>query len=84
MKVESINVYNGHNLSYEVNLIFDDNGNVLPFNNGKGSHAHLWEQNPNGYLERKSHDKKNSYPIDLKYDLLIKAIEKFNKQKNKL
>lgn len=33
--------------------------------------------------KRKSHDKKNSFPIDSKYNSLISKIETFNKQKKK-
>lgn len=83
IEVHSINVFKGYNLSYEINLAFDNNGNIIPFNNSKGSHAHKWEKDSNdGKLKRKSHDKKNCFPIDSKYNDLIKKIVEFNK-KNK-
>lgn len=84
IQVHSVNVFNRHDLAYEINLEFDSKGNVIPFNNGKGSHAHTWQKDSSdGKLKRKSHDKKNSFPIDSKYNSLISKIETFNKQKKK-
>lgn len=82
IEVKSINVYQGHHLHYEINLNFDIEGNSLPFNE-KGSHAHIWEKNEKGELTRKKHDKKNTFPIDPKYNSLIKEIEKFNKDEHR-
>lgn len=84
LKIHSINVFDGHHLSYEINLEFDDNGNLIPFGKGKGSHAHEWKLDPtDGKLKRKSHDKRNTLPIDSKYDSLISKIVLFNKQKKR-
>lgn len=84
IQVHSVNVFKGHDLAYEINLEFDSKGNVIPFNNGKGSHAHTWQKDSSvGKLKRKSHDKKNSFPIESKYNSLISKIETFNKQKKK-
>lgn len=58
IQIHSINIFDGHHLSYEINIIFDSNGNIVPFNNGKGTHAHSWEKDMNtGKLGRKSHSK---------------------------
>lgn len=82
IQVHSVNIFKGHDLSYEINLEFDSKGNILPFNNGKGSHAHTWQKDTkDGKLKRKSHDKKNSFPIDSKFNSLILKIESFNKKK---
>lgn len=82
-KVEQLDTFL-FNYSYEINLEFDSKGNVIPFNNGKGSHAHIWQKDSSdGKLKRKSHDKKNSFPIESKYNSLISKIETFNKQKKK-
>lgn len=84
IEINSINVFKKHEIDYEINLKFDSQGNILPFNNGKGSHAHLWyKDSKSGELKRESHDKKNSFPIEEKYKSLISKIEFFNKQKHK-
>lgn len=84
IEAHSVNVFKGHNLSYEINIEFDSKGNVIPFNNGKGSHAHIWKEDPaDGKLKRKSHDKRNSFAIDSKYNSMLSKIEAFNRQKKK-
>ena len=84
IKVESINVFEGHNLSYEINLVFDSNGNIVPFSEGKGTHAHKWSMNEKtGTLGRKSHDRKNLHLVDKKFDSLMSKIVKFNQDNNK-
>jgi len=81
---ESINIYKGHDLCYEINLVFDKKGNVVPFNSGKGCHAHLWyKDSSDGCLKRKRHDKGNSFPVDHKYDKLINSVINFNKKHKK-
>ena len=82
IQVHSVNIFKGHDLSYEINLEFDSKGNILPFNNGKRqSCTHLAKDTKDGKLKRKSHDKKNSFPIDSKFNSLILKIESFNKKK---
>lgn len=84
IEINSVNVFKGHHLSYEINLVFDSNGNIMPFNDGKGSHAHIWQKDPaDGILKRKSHDKNNSFAIDPRFYPMISKIELFNRQKNK-
>lgn len=84
IEIHSVNVFKGHDLTYEINLQFDSNGDLIPYNKGKGSHAHIWHKDyVDGKLKRTSHDKKNTFMIDSKYNSLILKIEKFNKQKKK-
>lgn len=84
IEIHSVNVFIGHDLAYEINLEFDAEGNIKMFDNGQGSHAHTWLKDPsNGLLGRVSHDKKNSFAIDSKYETLVHKIEQFNKQKRK-
>lgn len=85
INVHSINIYDGHHLKCEINIEFDDKGNVIPYNKSdKGSHCHYWAKDPkDGLLKRKKHDKSNIFAIDSKYDYLIKKIEKFNKANHK-
>lgn len=84
IQAHSINIFDGHNLKYEINLVFDSNGNIVSsYNNGKGSHAHLWSKYTNGILRRVSHDKSNSFHIDSKYEYLIEKIIEFNNCKVK-
>lgn len=85
LKIHSVNVFDGHNLAYEINLEFDKQGNLIPFDGkSKGSHAHYWQKNPEtGKLGRKSHDKKNTFAISGKYSELIEKIVEFNKKNKK-
>lgn len=81
LKVHSINVFKGNDLAYEINLEFDNAGNLIPFDGkSKGSHAHRWQKDPEtGKLGRKSHDRKNTFAISSKYSSLINKIVDFNK-----
>lgn len=84
IQIHNVNVFSGIDLAYEINLKFDSNGNVIPFDASEnGSHAHLWPMNNNGTLARKKHDKNNHHDMDSKFDNLIADIVAFNKQKNK-
>lgn len=85
IRVQSVNVFVGHDLDYEINLEYDVDGNIVPYDGKKGSHAHYWQKNPQtGKLGRKSHDKGNAFAIADKYEGLVKKIENFNnKQRQK-
>lgn len=84
IEVHSVNVFKGHDLGYEINLEFDGKGNLIPFNNGQGSHAHKWAKDAkDGKLKRKSHDKDNCFHIEAKYNSLIKKIVEFNKKRKR-
>lgn len=81
--VRSINYFVGYHLHCEVNIEFDSNNNVIPYNfTEKGSHCHFWKRNESGTLERKKHDKKNYFDILPEHLKMVKEIEKFNKMKN--
>lgn len=82
IQVQSVNVFDGHDLDYEINLEFDADGNIVPYDGkSKGSHAHYWQKNPQtGVLGRKQHDKGNTFAIADKYGGLVKKIELFNKK----
>lgn len=76
--IHSVNVFKGHDLAYEINLKYDKDGSIIPYEEN-GSHAHLWEKNPQtGELRRTSHNKKNTFDIDKKYSKLISKIVEFN------
>ena len=84
--IRPIHDYQGNNILpiTSTSAIFDSNGNIVSsYNNGKGSHAHLWSKDANGILRRVSHDKSNSFQIDSKYEYLIKKIIEFNNRKVK-
>lgn len=82
VKIETIDIFDGHKLSVEINIKYDSQGNVIPYKKGTGgtSHAHLWQQGVNGGLVRKRDDKSNVFDIPTKYSGLIKQIENFNKE----
>lgn len=82
IKIHSINIFEGHLLKCEIDLEFDDKGNVKPYDkSSKSSHSHYWlKDSKDGLLKRKRHDKSNVFDIDKKYHSLIKKVEIFNKQ----
>lgn len=89
--VESLNIYEGHKLVSEINLKYDSQGNVKPYNpdpkhQESGSHAHTWiDGDKPGYRQRKvgNNGRSEHLPIPDKYIPLIEKIVKFNKQRNK-
>lgn len=84
IQIHNVNVFDGINLAYEINLKFDAEGNVKPFStNENGSHAHYWAKDDKEKLGRKSHDKSNHHEIDHKFDKLIADIVAFNKKHKK-
>lgn len=79
--VSGIAIYNKHQLTESIDLKFDNDGNLIPFDSSeKGSHAHNWTENSPGVLGRKRHDESNHLPIDNKYQHLIDKIVDFNKR----
>ena len=85
IKVHSINVFKEHKICTEINLMYDVDGNIIPYskNSTKGSHAHRWFVNDKGEYERGQHDRQNVFEIPSEYDDLIKHIVEFNRQKRK-
>lgn len=85
LKVQSVNVIEGHHLAYEINIEFDKQGDLIPFDGkSKGTHAHHWQKDPEtGRLKRKSHDKKNTFAVSKEYTDLVENIATFNKEKKK-
>lgn len=83
LTVLNINQNKGHKLDWEINLKFDSKGNIRPFN-GKdsNSHAHQWYEGEDGNMHRKPVDGNSHLPIPCKYNDVIDAIVKFNKQKH--
>lgn len=83
LQIQNINDFGDHKIGYEVNLKFDSNGNVKPYNGKEGnSHAHEWVQAPDGDMRRKDVAGNSHFPIPSNYSNLIKKIEKFNKEKH--
>lgn len=63
---------------------FDKKGKSMKYDNGKGTHMHNWQENKDGDMGRKSHDRNNTYPIEGKYKELVEKIVMFNQQKHKI
>ena len=83
LTILNINDCSNHKIGFEVNLKFDKNGNVLSYNGKENhSHGHEWIQVENGDMHRKPTAGNSHLPIPSRYSALIKAIEKFNKEKN--
>ena len=86
VEVTSIGIYEKHKCVGQIDLKFDKNGDLIPYSkdNKGSSHFHRFSLNPKtGNVERKSHDKNNTYPIDNKYDALIRKIVDYNKKNRK-
>ena len=85
IKIHSINVFEDYGISLEINLKYDDRGEIIPYsaNSEKGSHSHRWFVNEEGEFARKQHDDSNAFDIPPAYNDLIKHIVEFNKQKRR-
>ena len=87
LTILNANVNENHKIKTEINLVFDSNGNLVPYNGKKnGSHSHQWEEQSEGNMGRKTVSKSDNphLPIPDEFKPLINKIVKFNKQKNKL
>ncbi len=84
IKIVNIDDFGDHKIGYEVNLKFDSNGNLLPYNGKEShSHAHTWCQAANGDMHRAPVEGNSHLPIPSQYYNLINQIVKFNKENNK-
>lgn len=83
LTVLNINDFSRHKIGLEINLKFDQNGNVKPYNGKEAnSHSHEWYQAENGDMHRKPTEGNSHLPIPSGYNQLISEIQKFNKQRN--
>lgn len=80
--IKQIGIYRNHKIVAEIDLEFDKKGNLIPYSKGKGSHLHLYGEDTKGNRSRKTHDKKNTFPVPRKYRKLLKQIEQYNKEKH--
>lgn len=83
LSVQKLNVFEGHSLKWEIDLKFDSQGNLVPFNGKESrSHMHEWVEVSPGIVGRKVFGEgQNSHlPIPPEYDALIGKIVRFNKQ----
>lgn len=83
MSIQKVNVFEGHNLKYEVNLRFDKSGNLLGYNaqnHDAGSHTHIWEKGSDGRMHRvkDSNGKEIHMAIPKEYLSLINKVVRFN------
>jgi len=86
LTIWDINVNKGNKIKMDINLKFDSNGNLIPFNEKESaSHAHSWIEHPDGNMGRKpSTNGENTHlPIPNEFSSLNDAIVQFNKQKHK-
>lgn len=83
VEIKSIGIYKDHKCVVQIDLEFDKKGNLIPYSkeNKKSSHLHYFNTNSkSGEVSRKTHGKDNVYPIDSKYDSLIRKIVDYNKK----
>ena len=81
--IRRIGIYKNHKIVAELDLEFDNKGNIVPYSKGKGSHLHRYTEDGKGNRGRKTHDRKNTFPIPRKYRKLLKQIENYNKERHK-
>ena len=83
IRVQNVNIFVGHNLSCEINIVYDSVGNIVPFSQSRGTHCHFWQKDPSdGKLKRKTHDRGNIFSVSPEYNSLLEHIHHFNEQKN--
>lgn len=79
--ISGIAIYNKHKLTESIDLKFDRDGDIIPFDSSEnGSHSHKWTELTPGIIGRKPHDGSNHLPIDKKYQNLMDKIAAFNKK----
>lgn len=86
IEITTFGIYEKHKCVGQVDLKFDNNGDLISYaNNGEdSSHFHVFSENSaNGTVGRISGQKDNHHPIHSKYDSLIKKIVEYNKAKHK-
>lgn len=82
--ISSIAEYKNHKLVKSIDLVFDKNGDYLPYSpDKKSSHSHSWGESSSGDVGRKRHDSVNTHAIPAKYKPLIDKVVKYNKEKHK-
>ena len=82
LTILNINNFSKHKIGYELNLKFDINGNLKPYDGKEqSSHSHKWYEGDDGLMHRKPVSGNSHLPIPEEYNELITEIEKFNKQK---
>ncbi len=85
LTILNINCFSEHQITFEINLKFDNFGNVLPYNGKESnSHAHEWCIGDDGGMARKDINGNSHLPIPGDYDSLVNAIKSFNNQKYRL
>ncbi len=79
IKIHSINIFDGHHLKLEINLKYDNKGNLLSFNGKEAqSHCHTWGKSESGDMHRLNLHTHEEIPHG--YESLLKDIVNFNKQ----
>lgn len=85
LTILNVNCFSDHQIVFEVNLKFDNSGNVIPFNGKEtASHAHEWCSDGNGVMARKYIEGNSHLPIPTELGSLINAVQSFNNQKYRL
>lgn len=87
VQVQSVAFYDGHYISYSIDLKYDQNGLIKEYSVNTGedtTHAHKWHEIRPGIWGRHPHDKSNHLAPDSRWNKeLAKAIESFNSKKIK-
>ena len=86
LTIHDINTNKGHKIKTDINLKFDSQGNLIPYNGKESaSHSHKWIEMPNGNMARKpaKNGENTHLPISDEFKPLLNAIADFNKKKNK-
>lgn len=83
IEIHSVNVFEGHKLSMEINLKYTSSGRLKSYSGKEAdTHCHYWEQHSDGNMHRKSTQHAHE-PVPAKYAALLKHIVKFNSENKK-
>lgn len=83
VQIKTVSKYKNHKLIETIDIVTDKDGKFVPYSKGHGSHSHLWQQDQDGKIGRKSHNSRNTFPISSSDMNLIESIVDFNNKHKK-
>lgn len=79
--VDSIACYKGHFVDKTVDIVMDSNGELVPYQVGKGTHQHNFFKDSEGKMGRVTHKQSNIQPVDVSLMPIVNKIVVFNNAK---
>lgn len=79
LTILSVNVFDGHRLSKEIDIKMDSNGHLIPYNGREnGTHCHSWVENKEGEMSRQTTNGNPHKKVQPEFNKLLDDIVKFN------